>query len=235
MLALCGQGRLLAGDDGVSVPFVGCEANGQTGPIAAPKGTGVQVRIGKKAARALAYYQSEATFGVLAPRGWHCLGIYGSGGGALMVGPQEIDRAGGIPVTGPAVVLSVRYCLTSGRVDVAQAIARVFPAYGSFLTEVREMTLLPADFFPSGPYPADKLTYKSKAVVEYRTAAEAEGLGTQSALMKKNGSPIEGVAILIGAPPDLLLLSVRLPGKLSSLTPAIVRQAEFAAARTPTQ
>ncbi len=83
---------------------------------------------------------------------------------------------------------------------------------------------------PFGPYPNDMLTYKGKTVVEYKTPAQTEGLGTHSRL-EKNGSPIYGAAILIGPTPDLLFLSVRLPDDLSGLTSAIVRQAERDAAR----
>jgi hypothetical protein len=83
----------------------------------------------------------------------------------------------------------------------------------------------PADRFPVGPYPADTLTYRSKSVVEYRTAPQSDGLGTQSGLLK-NDSPICGVAILTGPSPDLLLLSVRLPSDETGLTNTIIPQLE---------
>jgi hypothetical protein len=67
-------------------------------------------------------------------------------------------------------------------------------------------------------------------VFEYKTPAQTEGLGTHSSLLR-SGSPIEGVAILIGETPDLLLLSLRLPTELSGLTPAIVAQVEREASK----
>ncbi len=76
-----------------------------------------------------------------------------------------------------------------------------------------------------GPYPQDKLTYKGDRTVEYETPAQTRGLGTHSWLVK-NTSPIEGVAMLIGETPDLVLLSVRLPFDLSRLTSTIIRQIE---------
>jgi hypothetical protein len=91
---------------------------------------------------------------------------------------------------------------------------------------------MPADSFVSGPYPKDRLAYKSKSVVEYTTPAQTDGLGTQSWL-RKNGSPINGVAILVGETPDMLLLSVRLPSDLTGLTSAIVGQVERDAAGRP--
>jgi hypothetical protein len=72
--------------------------------------------------------------------------------------------------------------------------------------------------------------YKSDRVVEYETPPQADGLGTQSWIKKTDG-PIDGVAMLIGETPDLVLLSVRLPSELSSLTPAIVGQLERDAPR----
>ena len=105
--------------------------------------------------------------------------------------------------------------------------AHVFPAYKGFVTDVTSMF---DQKFSFGPYPKDTLTCKSKAVVEYKTPAQTEGLGTHSWL-KKNDSPIDGVAILTGQTPDLVLLSMRLPSDLTVLTPAIIRQVERDAAR----
>jgi hypothetical protein len=77
---------------------------------------------------------------------------------------------------------------TSGRFDVAEVIARVFPAYKAFVKTVREMFDFPSSEFPAGPYRKDKLTYKSNRMVEYETPSHADGLGTQS-WIKKNDSP----------------------------------------------
>jgi hypothetical protein len=185
-------------------------------------------------AQKLAYYKSAASAGVLAPRGWFCFGTYGSNGNALFVSPQPIDTAkifsnGGSGFPGPAIEISHRYGGTSGRFEVAEIIARVFPAYKSFADGVmKEGVGQPLTF---GPYPKDTLTYKSKTVVEYQTPAQADGLGTHSALKKNSGS-IDGVAILVGqTPPDMLLLSVRLSPDQSGLTAAIVRQVERDASR----
>jgi hypothetical protein len=214
----------------VSVPSIGCRSDGQLGPQDAPKSTRTSVPISLKAAQDLAYYRSTQQVGILAPRGWYCFGTYGSGGDHLFVSPQPIDTAnifspGWSGFAGPAIQVSHLFGDTSGRFAVAEVIARVFPAYKAFATGVIETFDLPPSSFTFGPYPKDTLRYKGKTLVDYKTPPEADGLGTYSSL-RKNGSPIDGVAILIGESPDLLLLSVRLPPDLTGLTSAIVRQLE---------
>ena len=73
------------------VPFVGCPSDGQAGPVPAPRGKSKSVRIDAKAAQQLAYYESTQHFGVLAPRGWHCFGTYGSDGNSLFVSLEAIS------------------------------------------------------------------------------------------------------------------------------------------------
>jgi hypothetical protein len=90
-------------------------------------------------------------------------------------------------------------------------IARVFPAYKAFVTEVMDGFGTPRSEFPEGPYPADLLSYRSASTVVYRTPAGAEGLGTKSWL-QKDATPIDGVA--------------RLPASLRWLAPAIIREVE---------
>ncbi|HLN01320.1 MAG TPA: hypothetical protein VK335_18675 [Bryobacteraceae bacterium] len=193
------------------------------------------VTTSREAAEQLAYYKFWPDYGALAPRGWHCFGVYGSSGDSLFITPEPIDASRAFSIhggelAGPVVVIEHTYGGTSGRDQVARVIARVFPKYKAFVASVREMFELPADRFPSGPHPADKLLYRSPRVVEFRTPAHADGLGTD-AWLKKGETPIDGVAILVGDTPDLLLLSVRLPRGLASLTPAIVRQMELEANR----
>jgi hypothetical protein len=219
----------------VSVPFIGCKSDGQVGPQEAPKGTSRFVPINRAEADNLAYYKSAQGLGVLAPSGWHCFGLYGSGGDALFVSPEEIDRADKFPrpesgFPGPAIEVSRRFGETIGRFDVADVIARVFPEHNAFVTGIMKSFDQPASEYTFGPYPSDTLKYKSSTVVEYTTPAQSEELGTRSWL-KRNSSPIEGVAMLVGHTPDLLLLSVRLPDDLASLTPSVVSQIELDAAR----
>jgi hypothetical protein len=123
----------------------------------------------------------------------------------------------------------------SGRYEIAELIAKVFPAYGQFARRV----LADFDFpVPSGPYPKDTLTYRSNTVVEYRTPARTEGVGNFHSWLGKNGLPIAGVAILLmDSPhptsniPHLVLLSIRFPPDLARLTPTIVHYVEHEAAK----
>ena len=204
----------------VSVPFVGCKADGQAGPVDAPRGSPVPVQVSAKAAKELAYY-SGIGLGVLGPRGWHCFGYYGSSGETLFVSPEPIFQTS---FMGPAIEVSHSDGSTgSGAFGVAAVVARVFPDFQVFAKNVSE------DFgaqFSFGPYPKDRLIYHNKREVEYNTPAQTEGLGTQGSL-KKNDSQIEGVAILIGQPiSHLLLLSMRLPPDSRELSSAIIRQIE---------
>jgi hypothetical protein len=216
------------------VPFVGCEADGQLGPVKAPSGKSKQVSISADLANRLAYYKSEHGLGVLAPRGWFCFGVYGSNGSALYVSPERVTARQVLSstwtgFTGPAIELAEETGDTSGRFGVGRVIARVFPDQKSFAERVIAEGIEPASSFPFGPYPDDKLTYRSKQVVEYDTPANSEGLGTNSRL-RKNANPIRGVAILIGDTPDLMLLAVRLPSDLTALGSPIIQQLEHDAA-----
>jgi len=192
--------------------------------------------ITAEAAPQLAYY--EAGVGVLAPRGWHCFGTYGSNGTALYVSPDQISFDEIVSNTwkgsaGPAVEIQVNDGGTSGRFAVARMIARVFPDHKAFADNVIKEGIEPASDFPSGPYADDKLTYRSKEIVEYETPADTAGLGTMSRL-KKSAEPINGVAILVGPAeqPSLVQLSARLPANLSALAPLIIQQTERDTATT---
>ena len=201
-----------------------------------PKGTRVSVGVSSDDARYLAYYRSGAQdIGVLAPRDWYCFGTYGSGGDTLYVTAHPFDTHNVFSskrpkLSGPAIQLSRRYGGTSGRFEVAEVTARVFPGYEGFVKQVIEMFSDMDIIF--GPYPTDRLRYKSTSVVEYSTPPGHEGLGSLS-WFEKDGNAIDGVAILVGptSTPDLLLLTARLPGDQRGLTKVIVTQVEREAAR----
>jgi hypothetical protein len=212
------------------VPFVGCKSDGQGGPLEAPKGKSKILPIAKEKAQRLAYYKAEQGVGVLAPRGWYCFETYGSNGGSLFVSSQPIDAdtlfsTSWKGFTGPVIQMSAELGGTSGRFGVARIIARVFPAHRAFVRKVIAEGIERAGDFPSGPYPNDKLIYRSKETVEYETPAHTDGMGTQSRL-QKNGDPIRGVAILVGPDTDLFSLAMRLPYETNDLAPIIIQQVE---------
>lgn len=215
------------------VPFVGCKSDGQQGPEDAPSGKPAPLHLSAKAAERLAYYKSEQGIGVLAPRGWHCFGGYGSNGYSLYVSPDPFDGATLFSdswrgFTGPAIEIAGSTGDTSGRFEVARVIARVFPNRKAFVENVIKQGGS-ANSFPFGPYEKDKLIYRNDETVEYETPANREGLGTQSRLAT-NSHPIRGVAILVGDTPDLVQLSMRLPPELADLDSLIIQQVEADAA-----
>ncbi len=215
----------------VTVPFVGCVAQGQLEDFKAPAGTPHLVAISADHAQKLAYYRAAIDLGVLAPRGWHCEGSSGSGGDALWLSPEPINRhvPGWNGFAGPAIEIYRISSGASGMYEVAELLARVFREYKDRAAPVLAMVERPV---PSGPYPEDTLTYRSKSVVEFRTAPQAEGLGTHSTWLRKSDLAVFGAVIMLDKPgsseelPDMLLLAVRLPPALQKLTPVIVRDAE---------
>jgi hypothetical protein len=213
-----------------SVPFVGCKSDGQVGPQDAPTGKPKIITISPQLAQRVAYYKASGGSGVLAPRGWYCFGTYGSDGSNLYVTPMPLNSANlfsnswkGISSYG--IQLSESNGDTSGRFEVAQIIARVFPAHLDFVRRVIAESVEPATSFPHGPYPTDRLTYKSKEAVEYVTPPNTEGLGTKSFLVR-NANPIAGVALLTGEELNLTHLSARLSPEMSDLLSVIIRQVE---------
>lgn len=210
------------------VRSIGCESSGQVEREAPPEGTRLAA-VSSPASRQLAYYRSAWGLGVLAPLGWHCFSIIGSSGETLYVSESPIDskaffsRPAWEP-SGPVIRIARRFGGTSGRTLVAEVVARVFPAYRSFAREVTQYFDVK---FPSGPYPADKLTYKSKSFVRYTTPAGHEGLGTHHGLLKSDLA-IEGAAAIVGprSEIDLLLLAIKLPPTQRWLTPGIIHDFE---------
>ena len=120
-------------------------------------------------------------------------------------------------------MISSEFGDTSGRFGVAETIARVFPSHMAFVKKVVTEGIAPASSFPSGPFPKDKLTYRSDDIVEFQTPAHTEGLGTQSRL-QKDGYAIRGVALLHGKEPNLIQLSVRFSPDTGDLAAVIIRQ-----------
>lgn len=212
----------------VRVPFVGCESDGQVGPVKAPTGELKEVEIPADAAQRLAFYRSKYGLGTLAPRGWHCFGTYGSHGLTLYISPEPIKADDILSpnwkgFSGPGIQLSELSGDTSGRFAVARIVARVFPERSQFVQQVIHEGFEPESAFPTGPYPNDKMTQRGSNIVEFQTPANTEGLGTHSRLLR-NDTPINGVVILYGNEPNLLQLSVRTSGQDGELATAIIEQ-----------
>jgi hypothetical protein len=202
----------------VRVPFVGCPSTGQLDDIEAPQGTAKRLRIGPSAARRLAYYQGDVVSGILAPRGWQCHGNNGSAGEELLVSPTPASSNG----NGAGVMLDHISAAAFGRFAVADVIARVFPSKRAFVQAMIDGGDVPPNGFTFGPYPTDKIVVQTNQLVQFETPPRAAGLGS-GGYFTPNDDPIDGVAILEGRNPDLLILRVRLPRELRDLAPVIIR------------
>jgi hypothetical protein len=215
----------------VRIPLIGCPSYGPTSLMSVPPGGEKAVWISASAAANLAYYKSEWNPGVVAPRGWKCIGMSGTSGVVLVVFPPEIKTDDLLSlarkeIVGPAVQVRQSDKNRFSREWIAKVSARVFPKYTTFTKSlIKEMDLLPASEFPFGPFLMDKLVYKSDRVVEYQTPANSTGLGTMDRL-KPDDHPIQGVAVLKGKPDTLLFLGVRLPADKAGLELEIIQQIE---------
>jgi hypothetical protein len=215
-----------------SVPFRGCASSDQQHIIEAPRGASKNVSIRRNDAEKLAYYESADGNRLLAPRNWYCVGAGGSSGAALFLSPKPIsgDLSGLHGLDGAAIELMHFNSEAGGRYEVAQIIARVFPEHKTSAA----LTLKQMEFtVPSGPYPKDILRYRGRRIVEYTTPAQTEGLGNFDSWLMKNDLAIVGAAMLIlhqpnlvGDPPNVILLSVRLSPDMADLAPAMVAYAE---------
>jgi hypothetical protein len=218
------------------IPFVGCDADGQVGWVNAPKSHPVVFGAPAAIAGKLAYYRGpHFSFGVLAPRGWHCFETYGSGGETLYVAPVSFQAdlrysKSWKGFSGPAIELSIQDGRTSGRFGVASVISRFFPDFREFTRQVIAEKILPASKIEASPIPGESLMYRSNKMVEFRTPPNMDGTGTGGRLLK-NDSPVDGVVALSGDEPSAVKVSIRLAPGQRDLTRYIVRRFETDAVR----
>jgi len=221
----------------VTVPFVGCPSDGQTDAIPAPKGKPVVVSLPPATAARLAYYKAETGVGTLAPRGWHCFGLYGSSGWVLVTAPQLLTSDDFFgkhpkPLTGPAVEVSFDDGGTSGRFGVAGLIARYFPDRRAFLQKVIAEKIEPASAFPLVPFKDDQFVSRAGGIVEIVNPPRRQGVGTLGRLVASD-LPIHATVAVTGderKDEELggWVFAVRLPKDQDDLAPAILRWAEHA-------
>ncbi len=204
---------------------VGCPSDGMSGPVPAPARKSAPMLHASLAGR-VSYYASPGGMAVLAPSGWHCLQLYGSGGANLFVTPSAHAEAelyaDHAPLSGPVVLLQRINGWTSGRDQVARVAARLYPTRPDLVRRAEEDEPdMPHDF-PSGPYPADTLVRHGPADVEYATPAGRSGMGTDGRLAV-GGTLVTGAAVLT-AQGNLVKVDVRLPPSLAWLAQPIVAQ-----------
>jgi len=209
-----------------AVPVVGCRSDGQLGPEAAPKTHPSPPLVSQEDAAKLAYYNS-GRLAVLAPRGWHCLGMYGSNGNFLLVAPSALSAKAVLShklhITGPGLELSFSDADTSGRYSVTNIAARVFPARKGYVQEQIQDGLISPEDLVWAPYPDDLLSRKSDNDLDYVTPSGKTGLGTNSYL-EASDRPISGFASM-DADNNLTMLHLRLPPGLDDLAGVIAKSA----------
>src|SRR5262245_45903657 len=90
------------------VPFVGCKAVGQAGPVDAPQIPKHRVELEMKVAQRLGIYETAAGPWVVGPSGWSCLAVYGSGGATLYVTPEQLSGVFPLKweIVGPGIAAS---------------------------------------------------------------------------------------------------------------------------------
>ena len=205
---------------------VGCPADGMSGPVPAPAVPPAGPRILTAHAHQLALY-AAAGMKVLAPRNWHCIEMYGSGGAVLLVTPH-LYTSDTLPdfnsLIGPAVEVLFLNGENSGRDQVAEVFSRLFPFKRHFIRNAAE-TAEPRRRYPSGPIPRDRTIRRSRAEVEYTTPPHREGMGTFSSRLRPDADAIAGTATLArsNGVDSVVLLNVRLPLRLRALTSDILR------------
>jgi hypothetical protein len=182
----------------VTVPFVGCPADGQTGPSPAPEGPDKVVEMRDAPVGRIAYYEGESCLGVFAPRGWNCRVTFGSGGCTTLASPEPLDPSAfpQPPLRGPAVSVEYRNGGTSGRFGVASYAAQLFPEIAdAFIKRVKAEGMVPAEALERRPYADDVVTYPARGVARFFTPANKAGLGTETWLIPSN-EPVRGIAEL---------------------------------------
>ena len=108
----------------VQVPFVGCKSGGQVGPQDAPTGRSETVDLAPALARNLAFYRDSFDWGILAPRGWHCFGTYGSAAANLYVTldpllPSSHRQSGTETLGATAIVEGIRLLTHDTRISAS--------------------------------------------------------------------------------------------------------------------
>lgn len=221
-LLVGGSSAVQAQDNPVEVPFVGCPSDGQQGPLE-PPGSGKAPSLPRAAADRLAWYKGN-DLGVLAPRGWNCIELYGSSGSALLVTPERHDADGlfGSPgFDGPFVIVSVAFGSTSGRFTVASIAGPLFPVAAPFVNDVLNE---PDTDTKLVSVANDELTRRSDTMVDFVTPPHKDGLGTDG-WVRKSALPVYGTAILLpDEDMDLLMVRARLPVAMVALAPIIIAQ-----------
>lgn len=129
----------------------GADPDPSAAPNGAPKSLPSQPTI---RAAGIAFYRAMDGPGVFAPRGWHCRTWHGSNGAFIIVTPtappETIPRES---VKGQGAMAIESQGGTSGRFDVAEVSARIFPVVmADFIARIKAEGFPSPDFSKIKPY-----------------------------------------------------------------------------------
>jgi hypothetical protein len=211
------------------VPFVGCASDGQAGFLEAPAGEEKTADTTALSVGEIAYYQSSVAPGVFAPRGWHCHGWYGSGGGTLLVTPEAPGtRPSSVwpETSGQAVEVSFDGEGGSGRYQAATYALLFFPKPAvKFIQSVNAILDVKISQKSLAPFANDSLRILSDDIAEFVTPSNKSGIGTQGFLLPSR-EPINGIAFLDQYKPDdmnFVTVRIRLNAADSRFRTALLR------------
>ncbi len=206
----------------VDVPVVNCPVDGQVGPQALKGPRSIRKNLPQGQASRLAYYRGlyglESAV-VLGPRGWKCIGRYGSNGGTVSIYAPQANPGRDGRYQGPVVEVRVRYGGTSGRISVASTAGPLFKVAASFIDEV-EANFPATQKYRRVPWPNEKVSPVNDRLVTYVTPPASEGTGTQGGLAV-GSLPIHGV-VAFTEESNLFALAARLDGDDTALIPTIL-------------
>lgn len=216
----------------VDVPVVVCPVDGQVGqqtPNKEPRS--IRTTIPEGQASHLVYYrglQGHENVHVLAPRGWRCIGLYGSSGDTAFIVPPNVNPLQKDRFRGPAIEVRFRHGGTSGRTSVADTAGPLFPVAGQFIDEV-EANFPSTEKYRRTPWPNEQVTRISERLLTFFDPPSVTGTGSQGRLAPSR-LPIQGV-VAFTEESNLWSLAVRLDEVDAALGPTILADFQALAAR----
>jgi len=178
----------------VTVPFVGCAGDDDTGPTPAATGRPVTVEIPAAVAAKLAVYSGE-DIQILAPRGWDCAGFHSNVNASLSVFPPGRDD----DKSGPIVMEFIKEGnieggLGSGVISVG---ATYFPdiiSHSDLLDYLRATNMSGSEEqFAAPVYSSDELTYLTKSELIFFTPAGKQGVASIYDVPPSSTLPTRGI------------------------------------------
>ncbi len=236
LLLLCASVQPADAPPEVRVPVVMCPVNDEAGAARVLPGESIAAPVQPSALEQLAYYRAEHSPGLFAPKGWPCRAWFGDSGSLVLVTSKRLEPPYfPLPtIAGPAVMVQTSDQNGPGRFRVAIVAAQLFPVAGAeLISRVREEHLISDSSFEAEPLPEDRVQYLTDRLVEYTTAANRAGLGTDT-IFETSNLPIHGLTLLTPTAEVNSLTEVRVRvGSGSDALASAIMQLETACLQMP--